>query len=137
MNDDEELAPGGSRPFPAVVAIGLLFLVALGSLGFGALVLAAGSDIAAGGPAGTAMAIVTGASIVFGLLALTGIVGLWRGRPLGWISALSVASLGLLAVATSALSGAFPPQLLIAIALFGSLLALLLLPTVRRWSGIG
>lgn len=123
-----------SRPLGAYLAIGLLAVIAIGSLGFALLAVAAGQAEPLGDPVESAMAIVAGASGVFGLLAVFGGVGLWRGRAWGWICAFTVCLLGLLAVLTATVGGAFVVQLLVAVLLFGGTLVLLLLPAIRHWA---
>lgn len=124
------------RPLATILAVVLLEIVALGTLGLGVLLLALGDQLELGGIT-VAVTITALASIAFGILAIVAGVGLWRGRTWGWAAALVVALVGLLAIATSALSGAFQPELLVGITLFGGILACLLVPTVRTRSGIG
>ena len=71
------------------------------------------------------------------MLSVVAGVGVWRGRAWGWAIAMGVAVVGLLAVGAAALSNAFQSQLLIAVVLFGGVLACLLVPSVRARSGIG
>jgi uncharacterized membrane protein HdeD (DUF308 family) len=124
------------RPIAAILAVVLLEIIALGSIGFGVLVIALGAEVALAA-ASIATTVLGIAALAYGIVAIVGGVGVWRGRAWGWAAALGVAIVGLLAIVTSALSGAFQPQLLVGIALFGGLVACLLVPAVRARSGVG
>jgi hypothetical protein len=136
MTTPEDPATPSPRPLASIMAVVLLELVALGSLGLGVLLFALDGQLELGSASGV-LALTAAASIAFGVLAVVGGVGMWRGRAWGWATALVVALVGLLGVAASALSSAFQPQLWIAVVLFGGLVACLLVPSVRTRSGIG
>jgi hypothetical protein len=89
------------------------------------------------GSAGVFLGATAIASLVTGVVSVIAGTGVWRGRAWGWATALAVAVVGLLGVAAAALSGAFQSPLLLAIVLFGGLLACLFVPSVRARSGIG
>ena len=124
------------RPLAAMVAVVLLEVIAIGTFGFGLLLLAAGAQLQLG-TAGVVLGATAVASLVVGALAVVAGIGVWRGRAWGWVTALAVAVVGLLGVAAAALSSAFQSPLLIAIALFGGVLACLFVPSVRSRAGIG
>ena len=125
-----------ARPLASVVAVVLLEVIAIGTFGFGLLLFVAGAQLQLG-TAGVFLGATAVASLVVGILAVVAGVGVWRGRAWGWAVGLAVAIVGLLGVAAAALSGAFQAPLLIAIGLFGGVLACLFVPSVRARAGIG
>jgi hypothetical protein len=134
--DDMDPQPPKQRvPMPVVLAVVLLEIIALGSLGFAALLLLVTGSL--GLEATGVMTLTALACVVLAVAALPAGLGLWRGRAWGWGIALGIAAVGLLAVLTAALSGAFQPELLVAIILFGGLAACLFTRTARVRSGIG
>lgn len=124
------------RPLASIVSVVLLEIIALGTLGLGLLLLAVGGELQLGDRT-VAVTITAVVSLAFAVLAVIAGIGLWRGRAWGWATGMTVALVGLLGIATAALSSAFQPQLIVGIMLFGGVLACLLVPAVRARSGIG
>jgi hypothetical protein len=101
-----------TRPLPLLLASTLTLVVAIGALLFGAFLVAVAAGAVgflANGGATSAAALVGGASIAFGLLAVLAAVGLWGRR--GWALPLAgsihlIALLGVLAAASTSPFGA-------------------------------
>jgi hypothetical protein len=131
-------------PLPAVVAT-----VVLGIIGVAAIAGAGVIGRAAGGsdsvPA-EMLLITLGTLLAFGLLAIAGAVGTWRGTAWGWVAGVVVLVLSVLAAVSATLAGAFEPPLLApevwfgmlaGLVLFGLLVVSLAAPSVRSRAGIG
>jgi hypothetical protein len=123
--------------------------VVLGIIGVASIAAAGIIGRAAGGsdsvPA-EMLLITLGTFTAFGLLAIAGAVGTWRGTGWGWAAGLAVFVMGALGAVTAALAGAFEPQvlapeawfgLLAGLVLFGLLAVSLAAPSVRARAGIG
>lgn len=122
-------------PLAAVIAVVLLEVIAFGSLAFAGLLLFVTGSL--GLDAAGAVTLVAVACVVLAVAAVPAGVGMWRGRAWGWALALAIALVGLLGVATAALTGGFQPELFVAVVLFGGLAACLFTLAVRLRSGIG
>lgn len=124
------------RPLAAILAIGLLEVIALGCLSFTGLVVALGAPLGDGDPAGLPVVLTSGLLALIGVLAVLAGIGLWRGAAAGWALGLAVGASGALGILTALVAIGGDAPLLVALALFAALLALLATPSVRRHAGL-
>ena len=122
-------------PRAAVVGSVVLGVTAVASIAAAGIV---GRLVGGTGEVPVGMLLITiGTLVVFGLLALAGAIGTWRGTAWGWAAGLAVLVVGVLGAGSATLAGGFEPPLLAAVALFGLLAISLAAPSVRARAGIG
>jgi hypothetical protein len=121
-------------PRPAVAAVILLEVIALGSLAVAFLLLLVTGELGLQTTGSVTLTVI--GCLVLALAAVPAGVGVWRGRSWGWAIAVVIGLAGGLAVVTAALDGGFQPELIVAFGVFVALLACLFSAPVRRRSGI-
>lgn len=122
-------------PLAAVVASVVLALIGVASIAGAGIV---GRLVGGTGEVPVEMlAITLGTLVVFGLLALAGAIGMWRGTGWGWAVGLAVLVVGVLGAGSATVAGGFEPPLLGGLVLFGLLAVSLAAPSVRARAGIG
>jgi branched-subunit amino acid transport protein len=106
-----------ARPPALLLAVVVLALEGVGAVGFGIfLAVLAGGVLEEIQPFG---ALLPASSIAFGVAALVAAIAAWRRRSWGWVVAAAIQAILLLGVIVAAMSGAFHPALLAAVALGG------------------
>ena len=119
---------GPRRPVSAVFASLVLALIAIGGIAYGILLIA----LASLAVASTAVVVAGVTCVTYGAAAVYAAIDVWRGRSAGWWTGVLLSAMGLGAVAIAALSSSWHPTLLLALALCGWAMTLLLLPATRH-----